>query len=56
VIRPKPERPTVVQIQEYRVSHSCGVYTAKDALKAQYDAALLAWLVEAVELLLKERF
>jgi len=52
-LRPKP--PTSEDINSYKHKQSCGIYTAKERLRAQYDAALLAWLVEAVELLLEER-
>jgi len=54
-MRAKPKPPTSEIIWAYRTDHDCGLYTAKDAVEAQYRAELMVWLVAAVELLLEER-
>ena len=50
----EPLRPRLAEIAAYRTKHNCGVYTARDVLNAKYRDAQLAWLVEAVKLLLLE--
>ena len=54
-MRAKPIPPTSQEIWAYRLHNDCGIFTAKDKLTAEYNSNLLAWLVEAVEYLLKGR-
>jgi hypothetical protein len=54
-MRRKPEFPSSERIWAYRTDHKCSLFYAHEFLKDQYDAELLGWLTDAVELLLEER-